>query len=145
MIAMVVVSLVAIGITTVYFFKLQNDEYHLKRIQRKEKTVNLSLAYFLSNLQPEEVNDFISRDFDLKVHEIAEVNSLNIYIFNTKGEELISTDPADSVFRNKHIDPFLIHKMSSSNDSVYVEKKENGYINSYSFVKNKMGEKYGHN
>ena len=137
---MVVVSLVAIGITTVYFFKLQNDEYHLKRIQRKEKTVNLSLAYFLSNLQPEEVNDFISRDFDLKVHEIAEVNSLNIYIFNTKGEELISTDPADSVFRNKHIDPFLIHKMSSSNDSVYVEKKENGYINSYSFVKNKMGE-----
>ena len=66
MIAMVVVSLVAIGITTVYFFKLQNDEYHLKRIQRKEKTVNLSLAYFLSNLQPEEVNDFISRDFDLK-------------------------------------------------------------------------------
>ena len=140
MIAMVVVSLVAIGITTVYFFKLQNDEYHLKRIQRKEKTVNLSLAYFLSNLQPEEVNDFISRDFDLKVHEIAEVNSLNIYIFNTKGEELISTDPADSVFRNKHIDPFLIHKMSSSNDSVYVEKKENGYINSYSFVKNKMGE-----
>ena len=85
MIAMVVVSLVAIGITTVYFFKLQNDEYHLKRIQRKEKTVNLSLAYFLSNLQPEEVNDFISRDFDLKVHEIAEVNSLNIYIFNTKG------------------------------------------------------------
>ena len=140
MIAMVVVSLVAIGVTTVYFFKLQNDEYHLKRIQRKEKTVNLSLAYFLSNLQPEEVNDFISRDFDLKVHEIAEVNSLNIYIFNTKGEELISTDPADSVFRNKHIDPFLIHKMSSSNDSVYVEKKENGYINSYSFVKNKMGE-----
>ena len=57
------------------FFKLQNDEYPLKRIQRKEKTVNLSLAYFLSNLQPEEVNDFISRDFDLKVHEIAEVNS----------------------------------------------------------------------
>ena len=60
MLAMVVVSLVAIGIPTVYFFKLQNDEYHLKRIQRKEKTVNLSLAYFLSNLQPEEVNDFIS-------------------------------------------------------------------------------------
>ena len=106
MIAMVVVSLVAIGITTVYFFKLQNDEYHLKRIQRKQKTVNLSLEYFLNDLNPEEVDDFVSREFDLKVHEIANVNSLNIHVFNTKGEELINTEPRDTVFKNGHLNPF---------------------------------------
>ena len=140
MIAMVVVSLVAIGITTVYFFKLQNDEYHLKRIQRKQKTVNLSLEYFLNDLNPEEVDDFVSRDFDLKVHEIANVNSLNIHVFNTNGEELINTEPRDSVFKNGHLNPFLLYKLKSAEDGKYVEKKENGPINSYSYVKNKKGE-----
>ena len=132
---MVVVSLVAIGITTVYFFKLQNDEYHLKRIQRKQKTVNLSLEYFLNDLNPEEVDDFVSRDFDLKVHEIANVNSLNIHVFNTNGEELINTEPRDSVFKNGHLNPFLLYKLKSAEDGKYVEKKENGPINSYSFAK----------
>ena len=65
MIAMVIVSLVAIGITTVYFFKLQNDKYHFKRIQRKQKTVNLSLEYFLNDLSPDEVDDFVSRAYKL--------------------------------------------------------------------------------
>ena len=124
MIAMVVVSLVAIGITTVYFFKLQNDEYHLKRIQRKQKTVNLSLEYFLNDLNPEEVDDFVSRDFDLKVHEIANVNSLNIHVFNTNGEELINTEPRDSIFKNSRLNPFLLYKLESAEDGKYVEKKK---------------------
>ena len=140
MIAMVIVSLVAIGITTVYFFKFQNDEYHFKRIQRKQKTVNLSLEYFLNDLSPDEVDDFVSRDFDLKVHEIAKVNSLIIHVFNTKGEELINTEPRDSVFKNSRLDPFLLYKLESAKDGKYVEKKENGSINSYSFAKNKKGE-----
>ncbi len=140
MIAMVMVSLVAIGITTAYFFKVQNDEYHLKRIERKQKTVNLSLEYFLNNLKPEEVDDFISRDFDLKVHEIAKVNSLIIHVFNTKGEELINTKPVDSIFKNSQLNPFLLYKLKNAEEGKYVEKKENGSINSYSFAKNKSGE-----
>ena len=140
MIAMVIVSLVAIGITTVYFFKLQNDKYHFKRIQRKQKTVNLSLEYFLNELSPDEVDDFVSRDFDLKVHEIAKVNSLIIHVFNTKGEELINTEPRDSIFKNSRLNPFLLYKLESAEDGKYVEKKENGSINSYSFAKNKKGE-----
>ena len=140
MIAMVIVSLIAIGITTVYFFKLQNDEYHLKRIQRKQKTVNLSLEYFLNDLSPDEVDDFVSRDFDLKVHEIAKVNSLIIHVFNTKGEELINTEPMDSVFKNSRLNPFLLYKLKSAKDGKYVEKMENGPINSYSFAKNRKGE-----
>ncbi|MEC8514027.1 MAG: hypothetical protein VXY69_02365, partial [Bacteroidota bacterium] len=137
---MVIVSLVAIGITTVYFFKLQNDKYHFKRIQRKQKTVNLSLEYFLNDLRPDEVDDFVSRDFDLKVHEIAKVNSLIIHVFNTKGEELINTEPRDSIFKNSRLNPFLLYKLESAEDGKYVEKKENGSINSYSFAKNKKGE-----
>ena len=140
MIAMVMISLVAIGITTVYFFKLQNDKYHFKRIQRKQKTVNLSLEYFLNDLSPDEVDDFVSRDFDLKVHEIAKVNSLIIHVFNTKGEELINTEPRDSVFKNSRLNPFLLYKLESAEDGKYVEKKVNGPINSYSFAKNKKGE-----
>ena len=92
MLALVVISLLGIGITTYYFFNNQNSEYHLKRIQRKEKTVNLSLQYFLNDLKPEEVNDFITKEFDYKINEISNVNSLTIIIYNLKGEVLINTN-----------------------------------------------------
>ena len=49
--ALVAFSLVVIGISTFNFFKGQNSQYHLKRIQRKERTVTSSLQYFLNELK----------------------------------------------------------------------------------------------
>ena len=61
-------------------------------------------------------------------------------MFNTKGEELINTEPMDSVFKNSRLNPFLLYKLKSAKDGKYVEKMENGPINSYSFAKNRKGE-----
>ena len=116
MLALVVISLLGIGITTYYFFNTQNSEYHLKRIQRKEKTVNLSLQYFLNDLKPEEVNDFITKEFDYKINEISNVNSLTIIIYNLKGEVLINTNENSfnsSNSKNK-IDPYLLFKLKKA-------------------------------
>ena len=93
--ALVAFSLVVIGISTFNFFKGQNSQYHLKRIQRKERTVTSSLQYFLNELNPNQVNEFITKDFDYKVREISDVNSLPIIIYNLSGELLINTN--DSV------------------------------------------------
>ena len=142
MLALVLISLIVIGVSTYYFFNSQNSEYHLKRIQRKEKTVNLSLQYFLKDLNPEEVNDFITKEFDYKIHEISNVNSLTIIIYNLKGEVLINT--SDSSFNSSasknQIDPYLLFKLKKKEEKGIINTTKNGEINSYSYAKNNLGE-----
>tara|TARA_B100001287_G_scaffold141563_1_gene119083 strand:- start:17216 stop:18622 length:1407 start_codon:yes stop_codon:yes gene_type:complete len=141
MLALVLLSLMVIGTTTLYFFDRQNNEYHLKRVKRKEKTVNSSLQYFLNDLKPIEVDDFITKEFDYKVHEIADVNSLEIIIYNLKGEVLINTDRNDydsSKIKNK-INPILLAEIQNKNE--VFQESDNGEINSYSYAKNKNNQK----
>ena len=138
MLALVLISLLVIGITTLYFFSKQNSEYHLERIQRKERTVNSSLQYFFNDLSPKEVSDFITKDFDYKIHEIADVNSLAIIIYNLKGEVLINT--FDSTYVKKEIDPYLLFKLKKNGQGRFVENSKNGKINSYSYAKNRHNE-----
>jgi two-component system, NtrC family, nitrogen regulation sensor histidine kinase NtrY len=150
MLALVLISLIVIGLTTLYFFNEQNSEYHFKRSERKEQTVNSSLQYFFKDLQPHEVNDFITKDFDHKIHEIADVNRLSIIIYNLKGEVLLNTYKTnyDSTDSDNQMDPYLLYKLKSDTTGRIVSdttgkivgESYNGKINSYSYAKNKNNE-----
>ena len=141
--ALVVFSLVVIGTTTFYFFKSQNTQYHLKRIQRKERTVTSSLQYFLNDLNPSQVNEFITKEFDYKVREISDVNSLPIIIYNLSGELLINTN--DTIFQEKFtsisLPKKLLKKLNNEPIGRIVQPNLNGDINSYSYAFNKMNQK----
>ena len=141
--ALVVFSLVVIGTTTFYFFKSQNTQYHLKRIQRKERTVTSSLQYFLNDLNPSQVNEFITKEFDYKVREISDVNSLPIIIYNLSGELLINT--SDTIFQEKFtsisLPKKLLKKLDNEPIGRIVQPNLNGDINSYSYAFNKMNQK----
>ena len=141
--ALVVFSLVVIGTTTFYFFKSQNTQYHMKRIQRKERTVTSSLQYFLNDLNPSQVNEFITKEFDYKVREISDVNSLPIIIYNLSGELLINT--SDTIFQEKFtsisLPKNLLKKLDNEPIGRIVQPNLNGDINSYSYAFNKMNQK----
>ena len=141
--ALVVFSLVVIGTTTFYFFKSQNTQYHLKRIQRKERTVTSSLQYFLNDLKPSQVNEFITKDFDYKVREISDVNSLPIIIYNLSGELLINTN--DTIFQEKFssisLPKKVMKKLNNEPIGRIVEPNLNGDINSFSYAVNKMNQR----
>ena len=141
--ALVVFSLVVIGITTFYFFKNQNSQYHLKRIQRKERTVTSSLQYFLNDLNPGQVNEFITKEFDYKVREISDVNSLPIIIYNLSGELLINTN--DTIIKEKFLSLSLpknvLQKLKNEPIGRIVQPSLNGDINSYSYAFNKMNQR----
>ncbi len=141
--ALLVFSLVVIGTTTFYFFKSQNTQYHLKRIQRKERTVTSSLQYFLNDLNPSQVNKFITKEFDYKVREISDVNSLPIIIYNLSGELLINTN--DTIFQEKFtsisLPKKLLKKLNNEPIGRIVQPNLNGDINSYSYAFNKMNQK----
>ena len=138
-----VFSLVVIGTTTFYFFKSQNTQYHLKRIQRKERTVTSSLQYFLNDLKPSQVNEFITKDFDYKVREISDVNSLPIIIYNLSGELLINTN--DTIFQEKFssisLPKKVMKKLNNEPIGRIVEPNLNGDINSFSYAVNKMNQR----
>tara|TARA_B100001057_G_scaffold500680_1_gene617101 strand:- start:731 stop:2176 length:1446 start_codon:yes stop_codon:yes gene_type:complete len=141
--ALVVFSLLVIGTTTFYFFKSQNTQYHLKRIQRKERTVASSLQYFLNDLRPSQVNEFITKDFDYKVREISDVNSLPIIIYNLSGELLINTN--DTIFQEKFssisLPKKVMKKLNNEPIGRIVEPNLNGDINSFSYAVNKMNQR----
>ena len=141
--ALVVFSLLVIGTTTFYFFKSQNTQYHLKRIQRKERTVASSLQYFLNDLKPSQVNEFITKDFDYKVREISDVNSLPIIIYNLSGELLINTN--DTIFQEKFssisLPKKVMKKLNNEPIGRIVEPNLNGDINSFSYAVNKMNQR----
>ena len=63
MLALILLSLFVIGITTIVFFNTQNKEYHEKRLQRKEKTVITSLKILFQELDLNEKMDFFQKDF----------------------------------------------------------------------------------
>jgi len=140
---LVVFSLVVIGTTTFYFFKSQNTQYHLKRIQRKERTVTSSLQYFLNDLNPSQVNEFITKEFDYKVREISDVNSLPIIIYNLSGDLLINTN--DTIFQEKFtsisLPKKLLKKLNNEPIGRIVQPNLNGDINSYSYAFNKMNQR----
>ena len=142
--ALVVLSLVVIGVTTFYFFKDQNEQYHFQRIQRKEKTINSSLQYFLYDLEPSFMSEFITKDFDFKLREIADVNNLPIVIYNLSGKLLITT--RDTLFQERYsmdLTEELLLKLDQSKNGRLVKRSINEDINSYSFAYNKRNQKMG--
>ena len=121
--ALVALSLIVIGATTFYFFKEQNDQYHFQRIQRKEKTINSSLQYFLNELDPATMSEFITKDFDYKLREIADVNNLPIVIFNLSGKVLITS--IDTLFQDRYsrdLSKELLLKLDQSKNGRLVER-----------------------
>ena len=135
-----------IGITTIVFFNNQNKEYHEKRLERKENTVIASLRILFQELDLNQKMDFFQKDFDDKIHELSDVNNIEINVFNLNGEILMSSkinysDAAyiDTSFYRTKIDDHILNKLKSTGDR-QVEKINDHNINTYTYVKNKETE-----
>jgi len=112
MLALILLSLFIIGITTILFFDNQNEKYHIERLKRKEHTVATSLQYFFKEVKIDEHMNIVRRDFESKVTELADVNNLEINIFTTAGEILMSSR------ENKDDPDFYKQKINDAASSV---------------------------
>jgi len=135
MLALILISLIIIGTTTAYFFKIQNEEYHLGRLERKENTIIISLKYFLQDFYVAENTDVVSRAFEKKIKELADVNNVVLNIFNTKGEILMASnfDYDDPNYFEKKIPAPILKKIENSKEPKVFEEAKN-YISSYSYI-----------
>ncbi len=116
-------------------------EYHQDRLKRKEHTVATSLQYFLKEVEIAKNMDFVRKDFEYKVKELADVNNIEINIFNTKGQVLMSSrdDKSDPEFYTRTIAPELLEKLQSSKQR-QVENLNKYYVSTYSYILNNKGQ-----
>lgn len=135
MLALILFSLLVIGATTIYFFNNQNEEYHVGRLERKEKTVIASLHYFLEDFHVDKNTDVVSREFEKEIKFLADVNNITLNIFNTKGEILMSSDYNydDPHFFEKKINPAIFKEIRKTKTrKVFEEGKHK--ISAYSYI-----------
>jgi len=86
MLLLILLASVLIAAVTIYQYKEQTDEYNRERLLRKEASVKAAVNYWLKNgntfpLEEKELFN-IFRD---KVHEISDIENLDITIYNLKG------------------------------------------------------------
>ena len=144
MVIMILVSMVVTGIFTIFHFKAKNDVYHQNRLSRQEERVIATIQYFLDDSEIQEDLDTYIKDFADKILEIADVNNLDINIFNTHGEILMSShmDLADPNFFLQIINDSIFYELEKSGH-VVVEKgvEEDKYLSTYSYIKNEEGKR----
>lgn len=110
MLALIIISLVVIGVTTFMYFQNQNEKYHKERLKRKEKTVLMSLSYFFRDTENEDELNGVSRKFEEEITKLADINGVEINIFRMSGEILTSSDYDYSnpeFYKTKVPDPIL--------------------------------------
>lgn len=135
MIALIAISLVVIGIATIFYFKSQNEQYHLERLQRKEQSVMLSLDYFII----ENRIDTITVRLENKIQELADIHALDLNVYTTGGELLGSTqiELFDNGTFSKNIPDSVLQRVRM-NEQIIVneESKGSNYLSTYFLLYN---------
>ena len=92
MIFLVVIASILIAVITIYQFNEQAEDYHEKRLARKEEAIKAALRYELERganyLQK---IDILPKALDDKLNEISDIHNLDINIYNLSGKLLRST------------------------------------------------------
>ncbi|TBW27812.1 PAS domain-containing sensor histidine kinase [Gramella sp. KN1008] len=132
-------SILIFGVT-VYQYKLEAENYHEERLERKQKAILENIKYVLNqttyvveteNLEP----IFSGKD---KIDEMAEVHEMQIHIYDLEGELIIKSD--ESFFRDTtetKLDKSILKKLEASPDKRYMNRTEvNGqkYQSAYTYI-----------
>lgn len=141
MLALVIISSLVIALFTAIFFKNQNEQYHLARLQRKEKRVANSIKYFTDKIDIQENLNSVPRDFYEKIEELSKENEMELKIYNNQGSILLSLD--EELKPNDSIPKKILDEIMATSDSFYILKLDETNISTFSVLKNKTEQNIG--
>ncbi len=149
MIFVVIIASVLIAAVTIYHYKEQAQDYHNKRLERKEEAIKSALAYEFNRVTENKYNQFSNRKLEIeyliqvlddKLKEIADIHNLDINIYDLDGKLLRSSRvryPNDTTLSN--LSAFVLNKISKSPEHRLVlpteSPNEKKFMSSYSFIK----------
>lgn len=140
MIALIVISLLITGVFTSYYFKNQNDIYHLARLQRKEQSVMLALKYFVVNNNVYEVN----KGLDKKLRELGNIHNLDFNLYNEFGGIISTTinDETKDYLAKESISSAIVDSVVNSKEPLILEEDfdKQTYLSTYFLLQNQKGK-----
>lgn len=126
MLALILISFVLTGVTAFYNFKSQNEEYNIERFRRKERAVQQSMGYFLTQRGGYIPPDSVTTVFSDKICELADVHSIDINLFDLFGNLLITSRPFDQAQVNEEIEYTIFKQLTSGNSRAEIESQVGG-------------------
>jgi len=92
MIFLVVIASVLIAFITIYQFNEQAEDYHNKRLERKEEAIKSAISYEINRDTIRSLgSQVLPRILDKKLNEISDIHNLDINIYNLEGKLLRSS------------------------------------------------------
>ena len=142
MLLLLLVSFVITGLSTALQFNSQNTQYHADRLKRQERAVMSSIDYFLEQEDTRQNPDSIVRLFNDKICELADINKLDINMYNLRGELLISSysDFVDSTVFKFQLGQSLMDSLVLSEHVVRTLSYEGSAVTStYTYIHSNAG------
>lgn len=139
MIALIVISLLITGGFTSYFFKNQNDEYHLGRLKRKEQSIMLALKYYVIEHDVSSNTTLLQKKLD----ELSNIHNLDMNLYNEYGHLEYTTinDETKEYLAKPTISSVIIDTVMNTEDPVIYEETldEQNYLSTYFMLHNQFG------
>lgn len=138
MISLVLGASILIAVVTVFQYREETKDYHRERLIRKETAIRENIDYVIKNTTYSVETEKLPSIFKNKIYEIKDIHKLEIYLYDLKGNILISSKASfikDST-RTK-ISENVLNELNISTDKHFIEKyKENDfeYQSSYTYI-----------
>ena len=140
MILLVVLASILIAVVTVYQYNEQSQNYHRKRLERKEAQLISSINYVLKESSWEIKTENLPLIFKDKIYEIANIHNVTFNLYDLKGHLLKSSkvrlknDPIPDQLPN-----YILDTLSQITSKRFVEKNkllDGNYRSSYLILNN---------
>ena len=140
MILLVLLASILIAGVTIYQYNQQAQDYHKKRLERKEQNIKEHINFVLSGRENtwEVKTENIPLIFKEKIYEIASIHKMQINLYDLEGTLLKSSQATlkpDSL--DICLDPGILNVLANTAERRYVEKRkenEEVYLSSYTYI-----------
>jgi two-component system nitrogen regulation sensor histidine kinase NtrY len=147
MIILIIATSLLLITISIFQYKSVAKEYNQRRVETKELFVKRHINYMLSNTTYPLNDDNIKLIFKDKIHEISDIQNVEIQIYSLEGKLLKSSKESFlAETQSPTITKFILRLVNASIEKRFVEVKTiNGikYRSSYSLIKNKKFKPIG--
>lgn len=124
MIVLIIMASLLLASISIVQFKNEAKEYHQERLERKENAVKEHINYVLSTTTYPLTSANLSYIFKDKIHELAQIHSIEINIYSLDGELLKSSKESFSVDKvSPPVPKYILKLVRSSIEKRYVDIK----------------------
>jgi signal transduction histidine kinase len=147
MILLVVLASILIAAVTVYQYNEQSQDYHRKRLERKEAQLISSINYVLKESSWEIKTENLSLIFKDKIYEIANIHNVAFNLYDLKGRLIKSSKPwlkSDPI--PEQLPNYILDTLTQISSKRFVEKNkllDGNYRSSYFILNNQFSKPLG--